>query len=101
VKKSAKLQKILNYILLLLVPWRDRPRLALPFSNVTHLCRVSAVSFLACNETSLMHYASSLYSVTILLYVSGFLVSHHQEVTMYICKKWYVLYVLDDCQLAR
>jgi hypothetical protein len=54
----------------------------------------------ACNETELMHYLSSLYSVTIPLHVAGFLVTHHQEVKMYICNHWYVLYVLVDCQLA-
>jgi hypothetical protein len=37
-----------------------------------------------------MHYLSSVYSVTIPLQVSGLLVAHHQEVTMYICNKWYV-----------
>jgi hypothetical protein len=54
----------------------------------------------ACNETNLMHYLPSVYSVTIPLHVSGSLVAHHQEVTMYICNKWYVLYVSADCQLA-
>jgi hypothetical protein len=54
----------------------------------------------ACNETNLIHYLSSVYSVTIPLHVSGFLVAHHQEVTMYICNNWYVLYVLDDWPLA-
>jgi hypothetical protein len=44
-----------------------------------------------CNETNLMHYLSSAYSVTINLHVSGLLVAHHQEVTMYICDSWYVL----------
>jgi hypothetical protein len=38
----------------------------------------------ACNETNLMHYLSSVYSVTIPLDVSGLLVAHHQEVTMYV-----------------
>jgi hypothetical protein len=52
----------------------------------------------ACNETNLMHYLSSFYSVTIPLHVSSLLVAHHQEVTMYICDNWYVLYVLGDCQ---
>jgi hypothetical protein len=47
-----------------------------------------------------MHYVSSVYSVTISLHVSGLLVAHHQEVTVYMCNKWYVLYVLVDCQLA-
>jgi hypothetical protein len=54
----------------------------------------------ACNETNLMHYLSSVYSVTLPLHASDLLVSHHQEVAMYICNKWYVLYVLVDCQLA-
>jgi hypothetical protein len=46
------------------------------------------------NETNLTHYLSSVCSVTIPLYVSGLLVAHHQEVTMYICDNWYVLYVI-------
>jgi hypothetical protein len=41
-----------------------------------------------------MHCLSSVYSVTIPLHVLGLLVAHHQEVTMYICNNWYVLYVL-------
>jgi hypothetical protein len=48
-----------------------------------------------------MHYLSPVYSVTIPLHVSGLLVAHHQEVTMNMCNKWYVLYVLVDFQLAR
>jgi hypothetical protein len=48
-----------------------------------------------------MHYLSSVYSVSIPLQVSGLLVAHHQRVTMYMCNKWYMLYVLVDCQLAR
>jgi hypothetical protein len=52
----------------------------------------------ACNETNLMHYISSVYSVTKPLHVSDLLVAHHQEVTMYICNKWYVLYVFVDCR---
>jgi hypothetical protein len=48
-----------------------------------------------------MRYLSSVYSVTIHLHVSGLLVAHHQEVTMYICDSWYVLYVLGDCWWAR
>jgi hypothetical protein len=36
-----------------------------------------------CNETNLMHYLSSVYSVTIPLHVLGLLVARHQEVTMY------------------
>jgi hypothetical protein len=47
-----------------------------------------------------MHYLSSVYSVTIPLHVSSLLVAHQQEVTMYICNKWYMLYVIVDCQLA-
>jgi hypothetical protein len=62
--------------------------------------RSPCISIYASNETNLMHYLSSVYSVTIPLHVSGLLVSHHQEVTTYICNKWYVLYDLDDHQLA-
>jgi hypothetical protein len=50
-----------------------------------------------CNENNLMHYLSSVYSVTIHLHVSGLLVAHHQEVTMYICDNWFMLYDLIDC----
>jgi hypothetical protein len=57
-------------------------------------------SIYACNETNLMHYLSSVYSITIPLHVSGLLVAHHQEVAMYICDSWYVLSFLVDCQLA-
>jgi hypothetical protein len=46
----------------------------------------------ACNGTNLMHYLPSVYSVTIPLYVSGLLVAHHQELTMYICDNWYMFY---------
>jgi hypothetical protein len=41
-----------------------------------------------------------VYSVTMPLHVSRLLVAHHQEVTMYICDSWYVLYVSVDCQRA-
>jgi hypothetical protein len=41
-----------------------------------------------------MHYLSSVHSISIPLHVSGLLVAHHQEVTMYICDMWYMLYVL-------
>jgi hypothetical protein len=61
---------------------------------------MTVVSTYACNKTNLMHYLSSVYSVTIILHVSGFLVAHHQEVTMYICNNWYMLYVLVDCRQA-
>jgi hypothetical protein len=37
-----------------------------------------------CNETNLMHCLPSVYSVTIPLHVSGLLVAHHKEVTMYV-----------------
>jgi hypothetical protein len=43
------------------------------------------ISIYACNETNLMHYLSSVYLVILPLHASGLLVSHHQEVTMYIC----------------
>jgi hypothetical protein len=56
------------------------------------------ISIYACNETNLMHYLPSVYSVITPLPVSGLLVAHHQEVTMYICDNWYVLYVLVDCR---
>jgi hypothetical protein len=48
----------------------------------------------------LMRYLSSVYSVTVTRHVSGLLVARHQEVTMYICNKWYVMYVLVVCQLV-
>jgi hypothetical protein len=51
----------------------------------------------ACNETNVLHYLSSVYWVTKPLHVSGLLVAHHQEVAMYICDNWYVLYVLAAC----
>jgi hypothetical protein len=44
----------------------------------------------ACKETNLMHYLSSVYSVTIPLHVSGLLVAYYQEVTMYICNTCWV-----------
>jgi hypothetical protein len=31
------------------------------------------------------------------VHVSGLLVGYHQEVTMYICNNWYVLYRKEDC----
>jgi hypothetical protein len=55
---------------------------------------------LPCTETNLMHCLSSVYSVTIPLHVSGMLVAQQQEVAMYICDNWYVLYVLLDCWQA-
>jgi hypothetical protein len=51
---------------------------------------------ICCNETNLMHYSSSVYSVTIPLNVSGMLVAHYHEVAMCICDNWYALYVLVD-----
>jgi hypothetical protein len=59
------------------------------------------ISICTCNETNLMHYLPSVYSVTILLHVSGLLVAHHQEVTTYVCDNCYVLYVLVDCRQAQ
>jgi hypothetical protein len=47
-----------------------------------------------------MHYLSSVYWVTTPLHVSGLLVAHYQELAMYICDNWYVLYVLVDCRQA-
>jgi hypothetical protein len=49
--------------------------------------------FCACNETNMMHYLSSVNSVTIPLHVLGLLVAHHQEVAMYICNKLVRVYV--------
>jgi hypothetical protein len=49
-------------------------------------------TFHAHNETNFMHYLSSVYSVTIPLHVLGLLVAHQQEVAVYICNKWHVLY---------
>jgi hypothetical protein len=61
---------------------------------------IDILIYYACNETNLRHYLSSVYSVT-MPYVSGLLVAHHKEVTMFICFNWYVLYILVDCQLAK
>jgi hypothetical protein len=47
-----------------------------------------------------MHCLSSVYSVTIPVHVLGLLVAHCQEVRVYICDSWYVLYVLVDCRCA-
>jgi hypothetical protein len=55
------------------------------------------ISIYACNETNLMHYFCSVYSITIPLHVSGLLVAHHQEVT--ICCMYTLLHP-DDGQLA-
>jgi hypothetical protein len=51
----------------------------------------------ACDETNLMHYLFSVYSVTTPLHVSGLLVANNQEITMYICDSCYVLYWKEDC----
>jgi hypothetical protein len=58
------------------------------------------ISIYACNETNLIHYLSSVYCVTIPIHVSDLLVAHYQEVTMYICDNWYMLYVLVNCRRA-
>jgi hypothetical protein len=55
------------------------------------MCNFSKLN--ACNKINLMHYLSSVYSVTIPLYVSGLLVTHDQEVTMCMCDNWYVVYI--------
>jgi hypothetical protein len=52
-----------------------------------------------CNETNMMHYLFSVYWVTTPLHVSGLPVAHHQEVAMYMCDSWYVLYVLVDVEV--
>jgi hypothetical protein len=43
-----------------------------------------------------MHYLSLIYFVKQAVRVSGVFIAHHRELTMYICNKWYVLYVLFD-----
>jgi hypothetical protein len=58
------------------------------------------ISMHACNETNFLHYLSSFYSVTIPLHASDLLVVH-QKATMYICKNWYVFYVLGYCRRVR
>jgi hypothetical protein len=65
--------------------------------STTMFCR-PCISIYACNETNLMHCLPAVYSVTILLHVSGFLVTNYQEVTMYRCDNSYVLYILVDCR---
>jgi hypothetical protein len=49
------------------------------------------------NPKDYTQYLSSVYWVTILLHISGLLVAHHQEVAMYVCDSWCVLYILVDC----
>jgi hypothetical protein len=65
-------------------------RLVMTLNLTGILFCLSCYSMCACNETSLMRYLFSAYSVTKLQHVSGFLVAHHQEVKMYICNKWCV-----------
>jgi hypothetical protein len=50
------------------------------------------ISIYACNETNLMHYLSVVYSVIIPLHISGLLVAHHQEVTIYLSLLFIVIY---------
>jgi hypothetical protein len=65
-------------------------------ATVETLCAYQTDTVLyACNETNLMHYLCSVYSVTIPLHVSGLLVAHHQEVVVYKRENSY-LYVLVD-----
>jgi hypothetical protein len=54
--------------------------------------RIKVKRSYAFNETNLIHYLSSVNSVTLPLHVSSLLVAYHQEVTMCICNKWYVFY---------
>jgi hypothetical protein len=42
------------------------------------------ISIYMWNETNLMHYLPSVYSVTVPLHVSGLIVAHRPEVAMYI-----------------
>jgi hypothetical protein len=64
------------------------------FPNFFGMFGWPCISKYACNDTSLMHYLYYVYLVTITLHVLGLLLAHHQEVTMYVCDSWYVLYVL-------
>jgi hypothetical protein len=75
------------------------------------MCGTIATCNYFCNETKLMHYLSSVYSVTITLHVSGLLVAHHQEATQciymqqMICVVRFLLTVISttpaDSQLKR
>jgi hypothetical protein len=56
----------------------------------SYVLLAAPLSIYACNEANLMHYLSSVYSITVPLHVSGLLVAHHQEVTVYTCDNWYV-----------
>jgi hypothetical protein len=69
------------------------------YCNIYMMFCLPCISIQACNETNFMHYLSSVYSITITLHVSGLLVAHHQQVTMYTCDNWYVLYLVD-CRWA-
>jgi hypothetical protein len=42
----------------------------------------------------------SVYSFITTIHISDLPIAHHQEVTMYICDHWYVLYVLVDYRRA-
>jgi hypothetical protein len=84
----------LNYYMAQTVRWTVRRRQQNSFFLMS--CWPYSISIYACNQTNLMHCLSSVYSVTIPLHVSGLLVANHQEVTMYICDSWYVLYGLVD-----
>jgi hypothetical protein len=62
--------------------------------EIQTVSEISKIKSDARNETNLVHYLSTVYSVTIPLNVSGLLVVHHQEVEVYICDQLYVLYLL-------
>jgi hypothetical protein len=63
--------------------WRPRRLVSASASLVSPFsCNLEGNNALnVCNETNVMHYLSSVYSVSITLHVSGLLVYHHQEVT--------------------
>jgi hypothetical protein len=59
-----------------------KPKRTTSHPKILELSQIKVMEF-ACNETNLMHYLSSPYSVTTPLHVSVLLEAHHQEVTMY------------------
>jgi hypothetical protein len=88
------------FLLTILRNLLKKNRLDAFISDIWKVCFFTCISIQAHNETNLLHYLSSVYSVTIPLHISDLLFAHHQEVTMYICNNWYMLYVLVGCQLA-
>jgi NADH:ubiquinone oxidoreductase subunit len=58
---------------------------------ISILCSVNRASKYPCNETNWMHYLASVYPITMTVPVSGLLVAHHQDVTIYI-----YIYICDS-----